>query len=146
MPALHAGPTKPCSCGGLRVRRGTDRRWICVSCVSSSDRARRIRDQRPRAEALRRWKAKNPNAVLQSRIKQYGISADEYFSLLLSQGGVCAICKGPPSGGKRYSVDHDHASLAVRGLLCGKCNIGLGMFADDPVVLQKAIEYLGRSR
>ena len=66
----------------------------------------------------------------------------EYEALLEAQGGVCRICQGPDTSGRSLAVDHDHASGRVRGLLCGRCNLGLGTFKDDPALLAAAIEYL----
>lgn len=81
--------------------------------------------------------------------KNFGISVDEYEALEVKQGGVCAICKKMESiphttGGnvKRLSVDHDHATGVVRGLLCGRCNTALGKFNDDVSQLEAAIAYL----
>jgi len=79
--------------------------------------------------------------------RKYGISLDEYNQLVESQGDSCAICgttdKGVARGKFRYwSVDHNHATGEVRGLLCQKCNVLLGMAKDDISILEKAIEYL----
>ncbi len=72
----------------------------------------------------------------------YGISTLEYQRLFDQQGGVCAICKKPNDCGRRLSVDHDHKTGKVRGLLCGRCNTGLGYFRDDARVLIRAARYL----
>jgi hypothetical protein len=50
--------------------------------------------------------------------------------MLLSQGGLCAICRGDFGNGRWDSpcVDHDHVTGAVRALLCFKCNSGLGYY------------------
>lgn len=74
----------------------------------------------------------------------YGLTPDQYDELLASQEGRCAICRTETPGGKGgWHVDHDHATGKVRGLLCDNCNNGLGRFADDPIRIQRAIDYLG---
>ena len=45
-------------------------------------------------------------------------------------------------GGGRFHIDHDHSTGKVRGLLCTACNMGLGLFKDDPEMLLRAIDYL----
>lgn len=64
----------------------------------------------------------------------------------LAQGGLCAICKQPPSSGryKKLCVDHDHKTAKVRGLLCYNCNMGLGYFHDNSIALEAAVAYLGK--
>ena len=57
-------------------------------------------------------------------------------------GGVCAICGGVSTDGRRLAVDHDHITKDVRGLLCQPCNVGLGVFGDSPEVLRLAADYL----
>lgn len=77
----------------------------------------------------------------------YGITPEIYDELLAAQGGVCAICRGGLNGKskKYFSVDHDHATGRVRGLLCEACNFGLGKFRDSSDLLQKAAQYLARN-
>ena len=58
--------------------------------------------------------------------------------MLAAQRGVCAICRVAPA----KHVDHDHATGAVRALLCFNCNGGLGQFKDDPYLLQLAVFYV----
>lgn len=70
----------------------------------------------------------------------YGITEAEYQIILSGQGGVCAICSKSVDG--RLHVDHDHETKVVRGLLCGTCNRGLGMYQDKPELLRKAADYL----
>ena len=79
--------------------------------------------------------------------KLYGITVDEYESMYESQNGVCLICKQKESlmeNGllRSLSVDHDHITDEVRGLLCNACNRGLGLFRDNIDALNNAIEYL----
>lgn len=72
------------------------------------------------------------------RKERYGIQADEYELLKKNQNGHCGICKKKT---KLY-VDHDHETNEIRGLLCSKCNLGLGHFSDDCDTLESAIDYL----
>lgn len=79
--------------------------------------------------------------------RQYGISHDDYRKMMTRQGGVCAICGKPKSGrrGKRgfsLAIDHCHRTGTVRGLLCNKCNLGIGNFDDDVSRLRRAIAYI----
>jgi hypothetical protein len=70
---------------------------------------------------------------------RYGLSQEEYNARLASQNNACALC------GQREDVlhvDHCHTSGAVRGLLCHHCNVGLGHFKDNTMLLTKAIQYL----
>lgn len=78
-----------------------------------------------------------------------GIDASRYQEMLHEQGGVCAICHKPEkhkdglSGkSKDLAVDHDHNTGAVRALLCSACNTALGLFRDDPALLNAAMAYL----
>jgi Recombination endonuclease VII len=81
---------------------------------------------------------------------RYGITEEQYDAMLLAQGNKCAICKkdeatciGNGEGRRRLAVDHDHATGAVRGLLCTPCNNSLGVFENRKTDFQ---EYLRRSR
>lgn len=80
------------------------------------------------------------------RLKRLGLTPEEYDAMLARQGGRCAICGASEPGGKRkggaWAVDHCHASDAVRGLLCHRCNLALGLFDDSPERLAAAIQYL----
>jgi len=74
--------------------------------------------------------------------------ASLFSELLLKQNNVCAICSNPETS-KRYrslSVDHDHSTGKIRGLLCSNCNRALGLLKDDILVLKKAIDYLNENK
>lgn len=79
----------------------------------------------------------------------YGITPEEYDSMLSWQNGVCAVCRLPESvsrtdgkGVRQLCVDHDHATGALRGLLCSRCNSAEGLLASDPKRAQRLMEYL----
>ncbi len=73
----------------------------------------------------------------------YGITLEEYNRMLAAQDGVCWICKGIVTSKKgNLLVDHCHKTGKVRGLLCTKCNAGIGGLGDSIEMLERAIEYL----
>lgn len=74
---------------------------------------------------------------------RFGIYLDDYEKIHDAQGGLCAICRRQSDHGIRLSVDHDHSTGMIRGLLCRECNSGLGFFRDSPELLVRAIAYLG---
>jgi hypothetical protein len=72
--------------------------------------------------------------------KTYGITAADYASMDKEQGGCCAICGGKSK--RALSVDHNHSTSLVRGLLCDPCNLGIGYFKERPDFLERAAAYL----
>lgn len=88
-----------------------------------------------------------PTEYKRKNLKKYGISLEQYNDMLESQNYCCDICKQEESQvikGKiaSLSVDHDHLTGKIRGLLCNNCNNGLGRFKDDIEKLASAILYL----
>lgn len=78
-----------------------------------------------------------------NRIKRlFGMSLDDYAAVFKEQGGRCKIC---PETDKLV-IDHDHVTGKVRGILCRKCNHGLGCFRDNTDYLKGAIDYLNASK
>ncbi len=76
-----------------------------------------------------------------------GLSKEDFGSLLLKQNYSCAICGTRLTFHDRNhttpaTVDDDHLTNTVRGLLCHECNRGLGVFKEDPELLGKAVVYL----
>jgi len=90
----------------------------------------------------------NQKIVNRARAKLYGITVEEFESILLRQNGVCEICGEPETKlsklGKvrSLSVDHDHVINKIRGLLCDRCNRVLGFMKDSPDHLRSAANYL----
>jgi len=74
--------------------------------------------------------------------KVYGLKPGEYGRIYLSQGQVCAICRRATGASKALSVDHDHKTGLVRGLLCSTCNKLLGHLRDDWQAAQRIASYL----
>lgn len=90
----------------------------------------------------------------------YGISGEQYRTLLDEQGGVCRICRKPETAThqsgtlRRLAVDHDHkccpgkksCGKCVRGLLCARCNSAIGLVGEDLAVIERMAVYLSRPR
>lgn len=91
-----------------------------------------------------RNKNKSSQEIRKNNLKKYGLSPEQFDTLVLEQNGLCWICKKKPD--RILEVDHCHVTKAVRKLLCGRCNKGLGLFLDDPDLLIAAAEYLRESK
>jgi hypothetical protein len=91
------------------------------------------------------------NLVLKDSIRGYNLSWARYIYLKKAQNNSCAICKRPFADrrigiskvqGVAKCIDHCHKTGLVRGLLCYRCNMGLGLFKDNVDILNQAIKYL----
>jgi len=76
--------------------------------------------------------------------RKYDITLEEYNELLEQQNNKCKICNTEETSERNefLSVDHEHSSGRIRGLLCNTCNRALGLFQDSSEVLQNALIYL----
>lgn len=140
------GPNVPIRLTGTRIN-GEDK-WRCWTAWRMT---KRISAAKASPEVLARkragmtkWYSENKDWVRRySYQRNYGITVEDYDRMLIEQGGVCGICQGPPSGpgaaGGRFHVDH--SPERVRGLLCGPCNIGIGLLRHDAELMTKAIAW-----
>ena len=102
-----------------------------------------------RTKRVRLMKLRNPmfNIIKNKRVR-YGLSQEQYETMLKDQGGVCAICGEPETRKNAHgeidalSVDHSHITQINRGLLCNRCNVAIGRFGDRLDLLEKATAYL----
>lgn len=90
------------------------------------------------------YREKNKERINANRRKNYlaktfGTARDWYEKTLEEQGGKCAICGKIP---RIFTVDHNHETGCVRGILCSNCNTGIGLFKESEENLVSAIEYL----
>lgn len=90
--------------------------------------------------AVRKYQTSHP-----PRNKNHGLPRDDIQAILEAQGNVCAICKSPDPGHKWHG-DHDHTTGQFRGVLCQRCNMGLGLFGDDVDRIAAAVAYLQMPR
>jgi dCMP deaminase len=88
-------------------------------------------------------KYRNIDLEYKNHLKRtYDLSKEEYDFMLKKQGNKCAICSR--SNEKRLSVDHDHITNEIRGLLCTSCNRAIGVLGDDLDGVERALHYLNR--
>lgn len=147
-----------CDCGktkilpGHRVKNGYVKSCGCRTVVhpfvnGESASARKKRLDRDKTE---KWRGKSLKNRYEKHLKaKYNITLEKYEEMLALQRGLCAICRHPEIAKakdgktiKRLSVDHNHATGEIRGLLCDNCNKAVGCMQDDILRLQSAINYL----
>lgn len=116
--------------------------YRCKDCDKAAGKiyVEKHKERKRKQQQESNWKAK------------YGLDREGYNELWESQGGVCSVCKTPLIHPETYvgnkhkkntsCVDHDHVSGRVRAILCTMCNKGLGIFNDDPDLLNAAYLYL----
>lgn len=148
--------TKCCNICGLhpvRVKVGREDNK-CRSCYNAYMRDWNIRHRDKIGASNRNYKVEHRTEYLNSRYKTlFGITLAEYEQLSVKQEHKCAICGEPEVAVHRatnvtnkLSVDHDHATGVVRGLLCNRCNTAIGSFRDSIELLRKAMVYLCKER
>ena len=76
-------------------------------------------------------------------LKEYGLTAEDYWRIYEHQGRRCALCQRATGAVKKLAVDHDHRTGYVRGLCCGPCNHDvLGHSRDDVMFFRRGEQYL----
>lgn len=113
----------------------------CSELVINQPTGRRRRFCSRRCSA-RTYRIANPRPTRHDKLAKYGLTVDAFLQMNDAQGGLCAICRRACDTAQRLSVDHDHETGRVRGLLCRRCNGAIGLFREDLAVLAAAIEYL----
>jgi len=113
----------------LKSKKGMFRHSICKKCKSIYRSIKR--KENPLKEAYRKRVQKLRN--------KYGLEIKDYDKMFDDQNGNCKICNNSLI---KPHIDHCHSTNKIKGILCGNCNIGLGMFKDNPEYLENAIKYL----
>lgn len=117
----------------------------CRKCAAEYVRAwhAKAENKAKQKEVKKAYYADNKEAFLNTLLKKaQGISWAQYEVLLNEQGGVCFICKEKCASGRRLAVDHCHKTGVIRGLLCGRCNCGIGNLQESEDIFLNAIQYL----
>lgn len=140
------------NCGPVQVKRRAGRnggdRWSCRV-------AERGWSKGDPASTRRRWDKfargsgeASPRDQFAWKLAGYGLTFEQFSEIVLAQGGLCAVCDEQL---QVPNIDHDHrccprakssCGSCVRGLLCRRCNLGLGHFRDSRDWMERAIRYL----
>ncbi len=143
----HRGNLRPeCKkCSGKRFRQ-----W----CLKNSEKRKeyhrkyRLKHKKQIQEHNNQYRQQNPDRL---RNKAHNLAEGEYQQMLKQQNGVCAICglietvKTHEGKVRSLSIDHNHITGKIRGLLCNKCNNGIGKLSVDEhgtELLCSAISYI----
>jgi hypothetical protein len=131
-------------------RNGDGLQSKCKACDKVYRAGRYQRFKASDHEKVRQWKLRNPERNRLYKVKahlkaKYDMTLEDYERMFLRQAGVCAICERPGrrrGGAGPLEVDHDHRTGDVRGLLCGSCNVAIGLLRDAHGVVDRAARYL----
>ncbi len=129
---------------GFKARKSTDN--VSPKVLEQRRKCRKYYAANREKVSLRHqatYNAKSKHEIWAHHLKySYGLTVDDYRTLHAKQKGLCAICGRE----KALEVDHDHKTGRkrgrVRGLLCRRCNTGLGKFKDSSELLKRAAMYV----
>lgn len=146
----RCGNEKPVSEFHCDAHAASGRRPNCKSCGKVLNAQQWAKHREKRAAQKQRYREVQGDRIAAHHRaykleRQYGLASEQVEAMFASQNGKCAICSAAlvrrRKGG--MAIDHCHATGVVRGLLCHRCNTGLGLFRDNPDALRRAAEYVG---
>ena len=124
----------------------------CKTCVKLAKRKYFENNRDRELQKLKDWKIKNPDKVKAGNIRNlYGLDDIKYKNMIMEQDNCCAICNKSQlenvvdvrnNKPRDLSVDHNHVTGVIRGLLCYHCNLAVGMLKDQLVIAERLVEYL----
>lgn len=158
------GVTKPLAAFHEQPGMRDGHRHDCKDCHNAAHKEWYLRNREDEIRRVKLWQQANSDRFNESQRRRrlqrgdaykrqerdghlrrkYGLRLSDFDELVRTQLGMCAICERQLRD--KLHVDHDHRTGAVRGLLCGKCNMAIGLLGDDPSLLRSAEIYLRRSR
>lgn len=126
---------------------GKGRQSYCKECSRTASRGRHFRNKEAGLSVVI---SRNDYISRRKWVKilsKYGMTRDQYEAMEKEQNFLCAICNRPEKAvykgtPLRLTVDHDHTTGKIRGLLCRGCNLAIGKLQEDPDIAQRAADYL----
>lgn len=133
----------------IEVRRQEDRdRYARSPSILAVKRAWREANPDKVLSASKAYRLAHPDRVRANQLKhRFGLTLEQWNALFDQQGACCAVCRTTDPGKRGWCVDHAHVarddgSYFIRGILCNRCNIAIGMLSDNVEVMQRAIDYV----
>ena len=127
----------------LARKRKDGRNPYCKECRRTERQSTRYQDYLKKY--TRCVLEKNPQYNRQVLVKsKYGLTLDQIEDIFTLQGRKCLICGVTDIPSDKWAVDHDHSTGEVRGILCKKCNSGIGFLGDSIDTILNAYNYLAR--
>lgn len=129
-------------------RRQARAHWAANNREKQRDSEAKYRARRPKPDKVLPVQKRftTPEIKRRNRVRKYGLTLEQYDFLWKLQGERCGLCGREEPRGRNWSIDHDHASGRVRGILCSPCNAGIGLLQDDPDLLLLAARYIRHHR
>lgn len=136
------------------IERARNKRWVDKKTIFKWNRYCSLEELQAKAEhhvrKRKQWYLDNKeHCYRKSRnrelIRSFGMTLEQYEKMEELQEGKCQICGTHYStNNQKLAVDHCHNTKKVRGLLCKRCNQGIGLFEEDIETLKMAIIYLNK--
>ncbi len=141
--ALKTFNNKPCKHGHISDNWTSSGR--CITCDTNYHKNNKEKSAcRVRRSYKNNKHTRKKEVYYRIHLKRmYGLTYEQYEEILIKQEYRCAICKIHQNELKyKLAVDHNHKTGKIRGLLCSRCNKGIGFLYDNPIILEQAITYL----
>jgi hypothetical protein len=125
---------------------------VCRYCSNAASLKSYYKFKKKKSLYLQNYNKNHPEKNQERKLKKkHGITLLQYNTFLLKQNNVCAICFQSESAYdprlqsiKKLAVDHCHQNNIIRGLLCSRCNMAIGLLNDSIIILKSAIKYLSK--
>lgn len=136
------------ACGNAYIHKGSAgaRRKLCEHCAEVGRICTRCEEYKPldrfyltSTGGLAISACRDGCALAANRERKYGVAPEQHAALASSDIGPCPICN---RADVKMALDHDHATGTIRGIICTRCNVGLGMFGDSVDALLAAVAYV----
>lgn len=142
------GETKPLDQFHKRSAAKDGRQPACGTCMTAWALEWNKANPEYHRQKAREYVARHPDRHADMNLRwRLGVPWGTYDKMLVEQDGKCGICGDTSPGARttRFHVDHDKDTGIVRGLLCARCNTGIGQLRHSKPILLAAIEYLERT-